>query len=278
MVQYPVSSVARTFTWSALSAHADAFRKDAQDAQDTEGVRDRPPPGTPGWRILPEPRRPKAGMALNARLDHRNPLVFDTHELGRRPGALQRLTRTVDAPKDLGIQGVVGVPEGAPVELELRLESVMEGVLVTGTARARAEGECVRCLEPLGLELEADFQEMFSYPDADDRGRVKAEPADDAGESAENEDRLFLEDGLFDLEPVLRDAVVLALPMQPVCQDDCPGLCSQCGARLADDPDHHHDAVDIRWAALQGLAGSLEDGEKDEMSGAESGVDEKQEK
>ncbi|NDZ95280.1 DUF177 domain-containing protein, partial [Streptomyces sp. SID11726] len=94
-------------------------------------------------------------MALNARLDHRNPLVFDTHELGRRPGALQRLNRTVDAPKDLGIKGVVGVPEGAPVELDLRLESVMEGVLVTGTARATAEGECVRCLEPLGLELAA---------------------------------------------------------------------------------------------------------------------------
>ncbi|MFI9175217.1 YceD family protein [Streptomyces lincolnensis] len=217
-------------------------------------------------------------MALNARLDHRNPLVFDTHELGRRPGALQRLTREIDAPKDLGIQGVVGVPEGAPVKLDLRLESVMEGVLVTGTARAQAEGECVRCLEPLELALAADFQEMFSYPDADDRGRPKAEPADDAEESAEYEDRLFIEDGLFDLEPVLRDAVVLALPMQPVCQDDCPGLCSECGARLADAPDHHHDAVDIRWAALQGLAGSLEDGEKDEISGAEAGVDEKQEK
>ncbi|BFO15651.1 hypothetical protein SHKM778_20390 [Streptomyces sp. KM77-8] len=51
--------------------------------------------------------------------------MFDTHELGRRPGALQRLTRTVDAPKDLGIKDVIGVPEGAPVELELRLESVM---------------------------------------------------------------------------------------------------------------------------------------------------------
>jgi uncharacterized protein len=214
-------------------------------------------------------------MALNARLDHRNPLVFDTHELGRRPGALQRLTRTIDAPKDFGIEGVIGVPEGAPVELELRLESVMEGVLVTGTARALAKGECVRCLEPLGLELEAEFQEMFSYPDADDRGRPKAEPADDA---EEDEDTLFIEDGLFDLEPVLRDAVVLALPMQPVDQDDCPGLCSQCGVRLADDPDHHHDAVDIRWAALQGLAGSSGDGEKDELSGAESGVDEKQEK
>jgi len=167
------------------------------------------------------------------------------------------------------------VPEGAPVELDLRLESVMEGVLVTGTARASAKGECVRCLEPLEQVLTADFQEMFSYPDADDRGRPKAEPADDA---EDDEDTLFLEDGLFDLEPVLRDAVVLALPMQPVCQDDCPGLCSECGARLADDPEHHHDAVDIRWAALQGLAGSLEDGEKDELSGAEPGVDEKQEK
>ncbi|MFS4103513.1 YceD family protein [Streptomyces sp. PD-S100-1] len=217
-------------------------------------------------------------MAHNARLDHRDPLVFDTHELGRRPGALQRLTRTVPAPRDLGIQSVIAVPEGAPVELDIRLESVMEGVLVTGTARARAEGECVRCLEPVGLELEADFQELFSYPNADDRGRVIAEPGDDA---EDDEDRFFLEDGLFDLEPLLRDAVVLALPMQPVCQDDCPGLCSECGARLADDPDHHHDAVDIRWAALQGLAGSLEDGEKDEMSGdatRSARVDEKQEK
>jgi uncharacterized protein len=203
-------------------------------------------------------------MVLNARLDHRDPLVFDTHELGRRPGALQRLTRTVDAPKDFGLQGVIGVPEGAPVELDLRLESVMEGVLVTGTARARAEGECVRCLEPLEQQLEADFQELFSYPDADDRGRPVAEPGDDV---EDDEDRFFVEDGLIGLEPVLRDAVVLALPMQPVCQEDCQGLCSECGVRLSDDPDHHHDAVDIRWAALQGLAGSLGDGEKDEMSG-----------
>ncbi|QEU91561.1 YceD family protein [Streptomyces kanamyceticus] len=222
----------------------------------------------------------KAGKALSTRLDHRNPLVFDTHELGRRPGAQQRLTREIEAPGSpgaFGIEGVIGVPQGAPVELEIRLESVMEGVLVTGTARASAEGECVRCLEPLELELDADFQEMFSYPDADDRGRT-AEPADDA---EEDEDRLYLEDGLFDLEPVLRDAVVLALPMQPVCQDDCQGLCSECGVRLADDPDHHHEAVDIRWAALQGLAGTIQDGEKDEMSGGaprSAHADEKQEK
>ncbi|MFJ3977014.1 YceD family protein [Streptomyces sp. NPDC090021] len=204
---------------------------------------------------------------MNTRLDHRNPLVFDTHELGRRPGAMQRLSREIDAPADLGLAGVIGVPEGAPVKLSLRLESVMEGVLVTGTVRASAAGECVRCLEAVERELKADFQEMFSYPDADDRGRAKAEPADDA---EDDEDTLFLEDGLFDLEPVLRDAVVLALPMQPVCREDCLGLCPECGVGLNDDPDHHHDAVDIRWAALQELVVTDQDDEKDNMSGTAS--------
>lgn len=199
--------------------------------------------------------------------------MFDTRELGRRPGALKRLSRTVEAPRDLGNE-VIGVPEGTSIELDLRLESVMDGVLVTGTARATVTGECVRCLEPLERELTTDFQEMFAYPDADARTR----PADSGDDAEDEEDTLFLEDDLFDLEPVLRDAVVLALPLQPVCQDDCPGLCSDCGARLADDPDHHHDAVDIRWAALQGLAVSNQDGEKDNMGGAEAGVDEKQEK
>ncbi|MFD4140615.1 DUF177 domain-containing protein [Streptomyces sp. NBC_00390] len=215
---------------------------------------------------------------MSTRLDHRNPLVFDTHELGRRPGALQRLSRTADAPKDFGIDGVIGVPEGAPMELDLRLESVMEGVLVTGTARAAAEGDCVRCLEPLRHEVAADFQELFTYPDADDRGRSRAATPDKDTVDDEDEDTLFLEDGLFDLEPVLRDAVVLALPMQPVCQEDCAGLCSDCGINLNENPGHHHDAVDIRWAALQGLAETVQDGEKDNMGGAEAGVDEKQEK
>lgn len=206
---------------------------------------------------------------MGARLDHRAPLVFDTRELGRRPGTLKRLSRTVEAPADLGNE-VVGAPQGEPVELDLRLESVMDGVLVTGTARATVKGECVRCLEPLERMLEADFQELFAYPDADARTTESGDDAED------EEDTFYIEDDLFDLEPVLRDAVVLALPLQPVCRENCPGLCSDCGARLADDPDHHHDAVDMRWAALQELVESNQDREKDNEP--RLGGDEPQEK
>ena len=174
---------------------------------------------------------------------------------------MKQLSRSVRSPGKLGAVEVVGVPDDATIELDLRLESVMEGVLVTGTARAPLKGECVRCLEPLEQECVADFQELFSYPDADDRSRHGAETGDDA---EEEDDTFSLEGDFFDLEPVLRDAVVLSLPLQPVCRDDCPGLCPDCGARLADDPEHdHEDAVDIRWAALQGLAETMKDGEND---------------
>ncbi|MFF2810030.1 YceD family protein [Streptomyces sp. NPDC058000] len=195
--------------------------------------------------------------------------MFDTRELGRRPGTLKRLSRSVEAPAALGNE-VIGAPEGSPVELELRLEAVMDGVLVTGTARATVTGECVRCLEPLERVLEADFQELFSYPDADVRTTESGDDAED------EEDTFHIEDDLFDLEPVLRDAVVLALPLQPVCRENCPGLCSDCGARLADDPDHHHDAVDMRWAALQELVESNQDRETDNEP--RDGGDEPQEK
>ena len=117
----------------------------------------------------------------------------------------------------------------------------MEGVLVTGTASVAVVGECARCLEPISEEIEVRFQELFVY---DDR---EVDPDEELEVSK-------LQDDLVDLEPLLRDAVVLALPFQPLCQDDCPGLCVECGARLADDPDHTHgEPVDPRWAALATL-------------------------
>jgi uncharacterized protein len=165
--------------------------------------------------------------------------VLDTRELGRRPGSQREVSRTVPAPADLGIE-VLRVPEGEPVELDLRIEAVMEGVLVTGTATAALEGECVRCLEPITDELSARFQELFVY--------------DDHGIPGEDDEVSMLEGDLLDLEPLLRDAVVLALPFQPLCEDDCPGLCTECGARLADDPGHtHEEPIDPRWAKLAKL-------------------------
>ncbi|WP_183100656.1 YceD family protein [Nocardioides pelophilus] len=174
-------------------------------------------------------------------LDPRAPLVLDTRELGRRPGSQREVTLTAPAPADLGIE-VLSVPEGSPVDVDLRLEAVMEGVLVTGTARAVVEGECARCLEPIREDLEVTFQELFVYDDTRHGERDDSEEDDETSK---------LEDDLLDLEVLLRDAVVLALPFQPLCQPDCPGLCPECGVRLIDEPDHAHEAaIDPRWAAL----------------------------
>ncbi|MFI5534297.1 YceD family protein [Kitasatospora sp. NPDC051853] len=212
------------------------------------------------------------------RLDHRDPLVFDTHELGRRAGSLRKVSRTLPAPADLGIEDVIGVPAGSEIELDIRLESVVEGVLVTGTATAHVEGECVRCLEPVEDDLEVDFQELYYYPESDERHRARTAGAEDLDEDSEDE-TYRLEGDFFDLQPVLRDAVVLALPLQPVCQEDCLGLCSECGARLSDDPAHHHDAADPRWAALQGLSAAPGDeGDGIKTSGTREGLAENQEK
>lgn len=169
--------------------------------------------------------------------------MLDTRELGRRPGVQRTMTFDAEAPTGLGID-VLSVPEGSQVHIDLRLEAVMEGVLATGTAQADLEGECSRCLEPIEDTVLVDFQQLFVYDDGED---------DLSGDDDEL-DVSRLEDDLLDLEPTLRDAVVLALPFQPLCQDDCPGLCVECGARLADDPEHGHgEPVDPRWAVLSGL-------------------------
>lgn len=165
--------------------------------------------------------------------------MLDTRELGRRPGSQREVELTAPAPAELGIE-VLRVPEGSPVEIDLRLEAVMEGVLVTGTAYAALEGECVRCLKAIEDEISVDLQELYLY--------------DDHALTGEDDEVRRLEGDLIDLEPPLRDAVVLALPFQPLCMEDCPGLCPECGVRLADDPDHAHEAaIDPRWAGLAAL-------------------------
>ncbi len=127
---------------------------------------------------------------------------------------------------------------------------MVEGVLVTGTAVVSLSGECVRCLVGISDELEIDVQELFTYSESD----------------ASEDEASRMEGELIDLEPVLRDQVVLDLPFQPVCKADCAGLCSICGANLNDEPDHTHgDELDPRWAALAGLRSGT-----DESPGSES--------
>jgi uncharacterized protein len=177
-----------------------------------------------------------------------SPLVLDTHELGRRPGTMRTAQRTVPAPEDLGT-AVIGIPTGSDLELDLRLEAVMEGVLVSGTVKGRAIGECVRCLDEVTEDVVVEVQELFAYPE---RARALAEEGDE-------EEIRELDGDLIDVEPAIRDAVVPALPFRPVCSPDCPGLCPECGVRLADEPDHQHETIDPRWAELGRVKGLFDD-------------------
>lgn len=174
-------------------------------------------------------------------LNPRSPLVLDTRELPRRPGAMVAVKRVVPAPSDLGLE-LIGVPEGADLSLDLRLESVSEGVLVSGTVAGPIEGECGRCLRPIRDHLVVAIQELFAYEnsttdvttDEDEVGRMQGD--------------------LINLEPTVRDAVVLALPGNPLCREDCPGLCPECGVHWDELPaGHSHPQIDPRWAALSQL-------------------------
>jgi uncharacterized protein len=174
--------------------------------------------------------------------DPASPWVFGTRELGRRPGAMRSYTRSVEAPVEPAALGLdtIGVPAGTPVELDLRLESVTEGVYVSGTAHAALRGECARCLDDLTDEIEVEIGELFAYPDS-----VTDETTD--------EDELpRVVDEYVDIEQTVRDALVLALPLAPLCRPDCQGLCPDCGEKWADlEPGHGHEILDPRWAALR---------------------------
>ncbi|WP_341729084.1 YceD family protein [Brooklawnia sp.] len=167
-------------------------------------------------------------------LDLRSPWVISIHELVRRPGELKEFRREIPAPAGVSVE-LVGVLEGSPIDVDLRLESVSEGVLATGTLSAEFVGECSRCLGAVREDRDFDLQELYYYP----------------GHDAE-EDALFVVDEHIDLDPPMRDAIVLELPFSPLCREDCLGLCPVCGFNLNDDPDHDHgEQIDPRWAGLQ---------------------------
>ena len=154
------------------------------------------------------------------------------HELTRKPGHTVTLQLDFELDEPMG-QGVASVPSGEKIEVDLRLESIHEGVLATGEVFTKAASLCSRCLEPLELAVEVDFQELFAY-------------------SLEQEDDFLIQDEKINLEQAITDAVVLSLPFKPVCSEDCLGLCSECGLNLSQDPNHVHEAsIDSRWSGLE---------------------------
>ena len=173
--------------------------------------------------------------------ENSSPLIIGVRDLEHRPGTMRTLDGVVPAPKNFG-NALIGAPEGSDIDLNLRLESVHDGILVSGTAVVAIHGECSRCLDPIDYDLDVDVQELYLF-DATTVG----------GETVEDDQMYEVQDETIDLEPMLRDAVITQLPFQPVCREDCQGLCAQCGARLEDDPEHHHEVLDPRWSALSGL-------------------------
>jgi len=168
----------------------------------------------------------------------KTPYTVEVFDLMHRPGEMRERVLDLTVPETFG-NPVIGLTAGSQVHVDLRMESLHDGILLSAQVDASATGECVRCLIAIEQPVEVEFQELFAYS------------RDEAFEYEVHEDTI-------DLEPVIRDAVVLSLPFQPVCQEDCLGLCPTCGARLLDSPDHkHEDPIDSRWAALSGLAAGL---------------------
>lgn len=169
---------------------------------------------------------------------HASPWVLDTRPLGRRPGSMKQYHLSVPVDVPMGIE-VLAVPTGAEIAMDIRLESVSEGVLVSGVATGIALGECARCLTDIEVPVRADLRELYAYPDS-----TTAATTDD-------DEILRLIDDLIDLEPLVRDEIVLTMPLAPVCREDCPGLCVDCGERFDDlEPGHSHEILDPRWADL----------------------------
>lgn len=172
------------------------------------------------------------------------PFVVDVRALLGKPGAYERVDLVEPAGDGIATP-VVTVPADAPVRVQAMLESVREGILVTGTASATGAAVCSRCLDPVEVDLSADLQELYAWT-------AQEAEVDELGERGPH-----LDGELLDLRPAVRDDLMLEMPLAPLCDPECPGLCPQCGVRLADEPDHVHESVDPRLSALSALKDDL---------------------
>jgi uncharacterized protein len=168
------------------------------------------------------------------------PFVLPVRDIVNHPGDMREHTLEAPAPEKWG-EGLVAVSEGETVAIDVRLESVHEGILATGEVDTEYAGVCSRCLRDIAEGLKVEFQELFAYP-------------------GEEEADFEVQDDHVDLETLVREAVVLSLPFQPVCQPDCPGLDPATGERLTENAgSQQSEPLDPRWAALQDFTTTNDD-------------------
>ena len=184
---------------------------------------------------------------------------LNTYELPRRAGEMKEYELDIVVKEKFGID-LMSVPSGEVIEVDARLESVTEGVLLSADVYAVAQGECIRCLDPVEIVIERKIQELYNYEPTNERGKKKRKSSteDLTSEDLDVADEFMMDGDILDLETPIRDAIVLSLPSNPLCSQDCLGLCPECGGKWADLPeDHAHEVIDARWARLGGL--NLED-------------------
>jgi uncharacterized protein len=182
---------------------------------------------------------------------------FNTHELPRRAGEMKEYQLDLEILEAVGVP-LVAVPAGDVIEVDMRLESVAEGILLSADIYAIAKGECIRCLDPVEITVERKIQELYRYEPTSDKGgkRKKHSPRNDNSDEIDLDavDELWLDGNEMNLEIPIRDAVVLDLPVNPLCSEGCLGLCPDCGEKWEKLPeDHAHEVIDARWAGLAGL-------------------------
>jgi uncharacterized protein len=178
--------------------------------------------------------------------------LLNTHELPRRAGEMKEYALDIDAPFRVGVS-LIAVPEGDLIEIDARCESVTEGILVTADIYAVAHGECIRCLDPVEMVIDRKIQELYRYEPTDDKGK-KSRKKDEDIDDLDEDEVLYVEGEQVNLEVPILDAIILSLPVNPLCDEECLGLCPDCGEKWQKLPeDHAHDVVDARWAGLSGL-------------------------
>jgi uncharacterized protein len=180
---------------------------------------------------------------------------LNTYELPRRAGEMKEYELDIVVKEKFGVD-LISVPAGEIIEIDARLESVTEGVLLSADVYAVAQGECIRCLDPVEIVIERKIQELYNYEPTNERGKKKRKSSteDLTTEDLDAAEEFMMDGDILDLETPVRDAIVLSLPSNPLCSKDCLGLCPDCGGKWADLPeDHGHEVIDARWASLDGL-------------------------